>query len=187
MIVIKNVLLKNRKAGILAAIGICSGLLIHATLSALGLSVVLSQSEFLYNTIKMIGALYLIWIGINTIRDFNNNTLFEVQENQRHTKYLFNNSFQEGLLSNLFNPKVAIFFLAFFPQFIKPNDPILLKSLFLASIQFLIGLVWLITLTVFIFKIKDFMLKPLINKIFKSFTGSIFILFGIKLALEESK
>jgi len=183
MIVIKNVLLKNRKAGILSAIGICSGLLIHATFSALGLSVVLSQSEFLYNTIKIIGAFYLIWIGINTLKDMNKNNLFEIEKS---TKYILNNSFKEGLLSNLFNPKVAIFFLAFFPQFISPNDPILLKSLFLASIQFSIGLIWLIALSILIFKLKDIMLKPLVNKVFKSFTGTIFILFGIVLALEDS-
>jgi threonine/homoserine/homoserine lactone efflux protein len=80
-----------------------------------------------------------------------------------------------------------MFFLAFSPQFTSDNDPIFLKSLFLASIQFFIGLVWLITLSIFILKIKNFMLKLLISKVFKSFTGSIFILFGIKLALEDSK
>ena len=114
----------------------------------------------------------------------NKNNLFEIEKS---TKYILSNSFKEGLLSNLFNPKVAIFFLAFFPQFISPNDPILLKSLFLASIQFLIGLIWLIALSIFIFKLKDIMLKPLVNKVFKSFTGTIFILFGIALALEDSK
>lgn len=188
MIVIKNVILKDRKAGVLAALGICSGLLVHALLSALGLSLILTQSEFLYNMVKIIGALYLIWIGVNTLKDINNNTLAVEKNNLKPSRSkLFSNPFQEGLLSNLFNPKAVMFFLAFFPQFINPSDPIILKTLFLASIKFVIGLVWLVTLAIFIFKIKDFMLKPLVNKIFKSFTGSIFILFGVKLILEDSK
>lgn len=107
MIVVKNVILKNTKAGILSAIGISSGLLIHAMLSALGLSVILSQSVYLFNVIKIIGALYLIWIGINTLKEINNNNFMKIDNKTK--PYRLNGSFKEGLFLIFLIPKLLFF------------------------------------------------------------------------------
>src|SRR5579885_888200 len=140
MLVIRNVVARGQRSGYMTALGSCSGVFIHATLSALGLSVILLKSAMIFEIVKLAGACYLILLGgwslwqvIRSGKHPEKATLFDEQATQTVSGW---RSLREGLLTNVLNPKVAIFYLAFLPQFINRGDPVLLKSLLLAGMHF---------------------------------------------------
>ncbi len=110
---------QGRRSGILSALGISSGICIHTVLAAFGLSVILSTSIVLYTVIKYLGVMYLAFLGIRMF--FTKSTLFEDSENgkQNDGEYKL---YLQGLLTNVLNPKVALFFISFIPQFIDTEN-----------------------------------------------------------------
>ena len=189
MLVIRSVVARGQRAGLLTTIGICCGLFVHASLSAVGLSVILVRSAAAFELVKLVGAAYLIFLGIQS--------LWRVMHHQSRgaddaplerghgTARTKRRPFLEGLLTNVLNPKVAVFYLAFLPQFIRPGDPVLLKSVFLASIHFLLGLLWLSLVTLVLGRLRAVLTRPHIQQRLEAITGVILIAFGVRLALER--
>jgi len=159
MLVIRNVLRGGRRDGVVTTFGICSGLFVHATLSALGASILLMHSATAFHLVKLAGAGYLVWLGLHSLRSAvltpQRSPLEVVEPPRRRAPQ---QCFLEGFLSNVLNPKAAVFYLAFlpqlgyvrdtcichawhihvsrtYPQFIGPTEPVLTKSLLLASIH----------------------------------------------------
>jgi threonine/homoserine/homoserine lactone efflux protein len=190
MLVFRSVLKKGRTAGLLTTLGICTGLFVHASLSALGLSVILVRSAFAYEAVKILGACYLIGLGVWTIiqtrrRPHSPGTDREMPKAASSAKKGWQPAFIEGLLNNVLNPKAAIFYLAFLPQFIRPTDPVLLKSLLLAGIHFVIGILWLALLVMLIGKIGAWVTRAGVRQKLEMTTGAILIGFGVRLAFEH--
>ncbi len=104
----------GRRAGMLAALGIGAGCLFHVLLAALGLSALLAASELAFTVVKWVGAGYLVWMGLGMLRWRSGGAASVVLDPQR--------VFWRGVLTNALNPKVALFFLAFLPQFITPQS-----------------------------------------------------------------
>jgi RhtB (resistance to homoserine/threonine) family protein len=181
MLVVKNGIRSGSPAGWATTFGILGGTLLHAMISALGLSMVLAQSATLFQFIKLLGALYLIWLGLQALRQ-----LPEPQTDENRTKLASWTAFKEGLITNLLNPKVAIFYLAFLPQFVSPNDPVLAKSLLLAGIHNLLSLIWLGGLVVVIGQGKRWIEKQRVQLWLSRISGVILIGLGARLVLEES-
>ena len=180
MLVVKNGIRSGRPAGWATTFGILGGTLLHAVISALGLSIVLAQSATLFQFIKLLGALYLIWLGLQALRK-----VPEPQTDENLTKLAIWTAFKEGLITNLLNPKIAIFYLAFLPQFISPDDPVLAKSLLLAGIHNLLSLIWLGGLVVVIGQGKRWIEKRSVQLWLSRVSGLILIGLGVNLALEN--
>jgi len=140
-LVAKVTLLDGRRSAFFTSLGICAGLPVHATASALGLSLILATSAEAFTVVKFAGATYLAYLGIRTIRDSLRPTS-EVVVDAGRTRSA-RAAFVQGWLTNVLNPKVALFYLTFLPQFISPGDNVLAKSLLLAGIHAVLGLVWL--------------------------------------------
>jgi threonine/homoserine/homoserine lactone efflux protein len=187
MLVIKNVFVGGSRTGIFIALGINSGVFIHATISALGLSLILVQSALAFEIVKLAGACYLIFLGGQALwqawKQPQEVVAVARPANPVRTKGW--NSYREGLLTNLLNPKVAIFYLAFLPQFIGPSDPVLAKSLLLAGIHCGLGLVWLGLIAFFVGKFTGWITRPSIRQKLEMTTGAIMVGLGIRLALEK--
>jgi threonine/homoserine/homoserine lactone efflux protein len=105
----------GRPAGLVSAMGIATGTLMHVAAATFGLSAVLVSSVFAFQFVKYFGAAYLIYLGIRILRG-NEPQLTEPSSGQRNLR----NIFAQGFLVNLLNPKTALFFLAFLPQFVDP-------------------------------------------------------------------
>jgi threonine/homoserine/homoserine lactone efflux protein len=140
-LVAKVTLLDGKRAAFFTSLGICAGLPVHATASALGLSLILATSAEAFTVVKFAGAAYLAYLGVRTIRDSLRPTADpSVTATPTRSRRA---AFAQGFLSNVLNPKVALFYLTFLPQFISPGDNVLAKSLLLAAIHGVLGLAWL--------------------------------------------
>jgi len=182
MLVVRSAIVRGRRAGLLTVLGVCSGLFVHATLSALGLSVVLVRSARTFEAVKLAGAVYLAFLGVQALRSAVRGV--PVEERPAHPARV-HRAFAEGLLTNVLNPKVAIFYLAFLPQFVGPRDPVLAKSILLASIHFVEGMVWLSFVTVFVSRLRTVLAQPRVQRALEGVSGLVFIAFGVKLAMSE--
>src|SRR5258708_554097 len=190
MLVLRSVLAYGRRAGLFSVLGICNGLLIHATLSPLGLSLLLVRSATAFEIVKFAGACYLIFLGVQSlwrvlrhpVEPMSVKAGNGMSEEPRRAR----RSYLDGLLTNLLNPKVAIFYLTFLPQFISPGDPVLAKSLLLASIHLAMGLVWLSAVRLFVCRMLALFTRADVRRGLEAFTGVILIGLGLRLALEQS-
>lgn len=127
------------RAGATAALGIGAGILVHITAAALGLSALFAASAAAFAAIKLAGAAYLIYVGISLMRSAGSVTAAAPARAPARLRTVF---FQ-GFLTNVLNPKVALFFLAFLPQFVEPDAPSkALAFLFLGAIFNLNGTLW---------------------------------------------
>lgn len=114
--VISRSLSYGTKAGIYAALGIGLGCFVHIFASVVGLSVIIQQSEILFNIIRYAGAAYLIFIGIKSFMEKPSTMIFNQNQNDKNTNLKI---LRQGTITNVLNPKVSLFFLAFLPQFVR--------------------------------------------------------------------
>lgn len=184
MFILGRSISQGKKAGILSAIGISSGALIHCLFAVLGLSIILAQSALAFQVVKYAGAAYLIYLGLKAL--FSKQTdAFELNPNlnQLSGKKIY----FSGILTNLLNPKVALFFLAFLPQFVEPTfagNPIPFMILGLTVV--ITGTLWCLTLAIFSSKLSSRLRENRrFNKWLNRITGGLFISLGIKLAFVE--
>lgn len=182
-LVVRSALARGKTAGIAAAAGIGTGLFVHATVASTGLSAILVRSANLAATVKILGAIYLAALGIMTVSSaFRDNQA--VPENPGRT--VSQNplrAFGEGFFGNILNPKVSVFYLAFLPQFIGPDDPVFTRFLFLASVHCLMTVVWLGLLSLFIDRSLSLIRDTAAGKAVRAAAGTALTAFGVRLAL----
>ncbi len=184
MYILGRSIAQGKKAGILSALGISTGVVCHIIFAALGLSLILSKSALAFEIVKNLGALYLAVLGIKTLRKKTNGEYVLNEKNQMND---YTKIYVSGVLTNVLNPKVALFFLAFLPQFIKPGHTESSMPFLILGITFLvIGTAWSLALALFASKLakgirRNHRIKSWLDKTM----GIIFIAIGIKLALAK--
>jgi len=198
-------------------LGILTGCLIHATASALGLSAILATSARAYETVKLAGAAYLVWIGIQSIRGTDGHSersaqrgveesalslagkavagdgpiprLASLARNDSPTPLARNDNdgrpFVQGFLTNILNPKVALFYLTFLPQFIPSGAPVLRSSLLLAMIHNVLGFAWLSLYARFVDRLRGALTRPVVKAWLERVTGGALVALGARLAWDR--
>jgi len=187
LLVIRNSGRGGWRDGAVSSLGICSGLFVHATVSALGISLILLKTAWAFNGLKFGGAAYLIWLGITSWRHavHRPRCIFPDALSGPESNFDFIRSLREGFLSNVLNPKTIIFYMAFLPQFIDPAGSPLMQSLFVAGLHFSVAMIYQCLLASMVDKSKNWLQKPGVNRIFHGLTGSVMIMIGLKLVIEE--
>lgn len=173
------------RAGAIAALGIGTGILVHITAAALGLSAILAASASAFIIVKIAGAAYLVYVGVSLIRSpahpAGSAAAVEFAPATLRTVFL------QGFLTNVLNPKVALFFLAFLPQFVQsdaPSKP--LAFLFLGAIFNLNGTLWNLFVAWSSARIGGgFRRNAAVARWFTRCVGAMFIYLGIRLALHR--
>ncbi|HET9432657.1 MAG TPA: LysE family translocator, partial [Chitinophagaceae bacterium] len=173
---------QGKQAGIISVIGIATGSVVHTTFAAFGLSIIISESIVAFSILKYAGAAYLIFIGYQMLADPSNPEL-KIQNGERSVN--LKKLYREAVITNLFNPKVALFFIAFLPQFIDPAFKNTLPPFMLLGITFtMTGTLWCLLLTncasFVAAKIKS---NNRVSSYINKTCGLVFIGLGIKLAL----
>jgi threonine/homoserine/homoserine lactone efflux protein len=184
----------GRAAARWATLGICTGLLLHATASALGLSLILARSATAFEAVKVVGAAYLLYLGARALWDARRARAAAPPEGARGAIPAAlagedlppRRAYARGLLTNVLNPKVAIFYLAFLPQFIGPGDPLLARSLLLAGIHAAMGVVWLGFYAKMVAGLGDALRTPRARAWLEGLTGGVLALLGVRLLLEKA-
>jgi len=171
---------QGRAAGIASAFGIMVGSIFHTCAAALGLSALLAASGWAFLAIKLIGGLYLLFLGVKLIAE---------RSEQLHLPALFRRStaaaaFRQGVVTNVLNPKVALFFLAFLPQFIDPASPTKVPAFIALGLTFVTtGTIWCLILAwcaaSFSHRLRA---NRTIARCLNRAVGSLFIFLGIRLA-----
>lgn len=134
MYVLSQSISRGYRFGLAAAIGLSAGLMFHTTLLAFGISGIITSTPWLFKGIKIFGALYLLWIAYNILRS---DAVFRLQEKESHADKPWKNIFQ-GLVMNILNPKVMLFFLALFPTFIHHEQGNIKVQVYALGVIFLV-------------------------------------------------
>lgn len=186
LLVIRNTARGGVRDGVLTSLAICCGLFVHATISALGISLILLQSAWAFNLLKLAGAAYLIWLGAKGLLAARRGSALPLaaMQGERQVGSAWR-PLREGLLTNVLNPKTVIFYMAFLPQFIAPTDPALLKSLWLAGVHFVIANLWQLTIVFMVGSAGRWLGSQLFARTLNGATGAVLLVLGIRLALER--
>ena len=180
--VISRGMTHGRRAGMLSAIGVVCGILVHTTAAALGLTLIFQTSAFAFLLVKFIGAVYLLILGIKAWRD---KSAFHLQASAPLAKS--SALFWQGVLSNVLNPKIAIFFLAFLPQFVdKGSSHVTLQMAVLGITFACFGLCFLLIVGYSSGTIGKWLTyRPQYAQFLQRLAGGILIGLGIRLAFTE--
>ncbi|RUL48208.1 LysE family translocator [Lysinibacillus antri] len=179
MYIVSRSISQGRTAGIFSALGITAGVVVHTLLAAFGLSIILTQSIFLFTLIKIVGAIYLAYLGLKMLITRNTTNEQQTLPTQSNKKI-----FLQGMITNVTNPKVALFFLAFLPQFIHTDSGIATPIPFIVlGLTFtLTGGIWCLIMAYFssmaTTKLRG---NTKVSTVLNKLTGVVFIAMGIKL------
>ena len=182
-VVTKNALAHGRRGVMLTTTGIALALAIWVTATAVGVSAVVRSSGELLFILKLIGASYLVYLGVRTL----------IESRRRHADLLAGTPaaapahviFRQGFLSALSNPKLGVFFVTFLPQFVTPGQALLPRLLLLGSIFALIGWTWMNVYGFFVTRIRDFITAPRVRQWMERVTGIVLLGFGARLAADR--
>src|SRR4026207_1445670 len=178
----------GRKQAMLAGMGICFGCLLWGVAASFGLSALLAVSGFAYSVLRIVGAVYLGYLGIKlVIRAFGSTSSISPAEavwaeNRNRDSSLW---LKRGLLTNLLNPKVGVFYLSFLPQFIPTGVPVWSFSILLALIHATEGLLWFLLLTNATELISSWLRQRRVVMALDSLMGAIYFAAGLKLRLDD--
>ncbi|MDN5697426.1 MAG: LysE family translocator [Rubrobacter sp.] len=173
---------RGRTAALVSSWGVCAGLMVHTTLAALGLSAILASSAAAFQVVKYAGVAYLIYLGVKTFLDRES---FTVPEGECRSSRGLGGVFAQGVATNVLNPKVALFFLAFLPQFAGASGGAA-QFLALGVIFALLALVITGVIAVFSGALGDWLKsRPGPANALRYATGGILIALGIRLVLAE--
>lgn len=173
----------GRAAGIVAGLGTATGVLVHTTAAVLGLSAVLRTTAEAYTIVKYLGAAYLVYLGIDLLR---NDETFEIRDEFDGRDRSLAESYKKAVVINVSNPQVAIFVLAFFPQFVPPTANATLQLSVLGLVYAGLSLLYLGGIALFAGRVRHLLLDSgLARRIVRYASGSVLLGFGLKLGLEE--
>jgi threonine/homoserine/homoserine lactone efflux protein len=174
---------QGRSAGIASALGITVGSIVHTTAAALGLSAFLATSAWAFSAVKLIGGAYLIFLGICALLSSSGRLHLPSRFAGTETAA----AFRQGILTNVLNPKVALFFLAFLPQFIDPAAPAKVPAFLLLGFTFVTtGTLWCLILACFASALSEKLRgSTTIATMLNRAVGSLFVFLGVRLAVSR--
>jgi threonine/homoserine/homoserine lactone efflux protein len=173
---IRNSLLGGRRSGVFTALGVATGQCVWAATTSAGLAAVLIASEPLFLVLRWCGAAYLVFLGLQSLY----RAIRGVDMSRSGSRRL-GSAYRQGLLSNLGNPKMAIFFPSLLPQFAHSFAALLVLGFAFASMT----LVWLTAYAFAVARAGDFLLRPRIRRLIDTIVGVVLIAFGVRLAAER--
>ena len=179
-LILRTAAVEGRTTAVAAGVGILLGCLVWAVAAALGLGALLAASEAAYTALKWIGAAYLCWLGARLLLDPRQSFSPDAAQAAPARQGWF----ARGLLTNLLNPKVGLFYASFLPQFIPADAPVGIWTAGLGAVHALVGMIWFTGMIAATAPIAGFLRRASVVRWIDRLTGGLFIAFGVRLALE---
>src|SRR5689334_7136588 len=183
-LVTKNALLHGRAAAQAAAIGVNLGILLWTVAAALGLAALVAASAAAFTAIKLAGALYLIYLGLQALRRSRAGAAAHAAP---RTALGRGAAFRQGLASNLLNPKIAVFFTSLLPQFVDAQHARPLDLLLLGALFNCMGVVWLLSYAALAARGRDVLGRPRVKRAVDRLCGVALVGLGVRLAFEQRR
>lgn len=191
MFVVRTSIASGPRVGMVGGLGVCLGTLVWATASAAGVTAILVASQAAYDTLRIAGAAYLTFVGVRLLWHSRKNATPQQMSDgvgwapgQSSSGF---EAFRTGLLTNLLNPKVGVFYITLLPQFVPRHAPVLAFSLLLASIHAAEGIAWFGLLTATTTRVRRLLTKAAVKRWLDRVTAGVFVAFGARLALEGGR
>ncbi|MEL6962254.1 MAG: LysE family translocator [Pseudomonadota bacterium] len=182
VLIAKTVPTSGKGAGFANVLGFVAAFYLHGALAIFGLSLILVQSAVAFTIVKYLGAAYLCWIGVSALMAAYRGIETAKEVTPARRKRSLVKAFVEGLLTNALNPKVSMFYLAAFPQFISVGETSALSSLVLVFIHSMINAIWFGAMVMLLDRLSAMARHGSFQRWLKALTGTVFIGFGVKLA-----
>ncbi|HEY3472502.1 MAG TPA: LysE family translocator [Amycolatopsis sp.] len=182
MVVLKNALTGGARGGGWACGGITVANFLQGTAAVLGLGAVITRYQPVFETVKWLGAAYLVFLGIQALRGAWRGD-YEALDDVRRARASRSRRFREGFLSNITNPKVIVLYLSVLPQFLTPSSTFG-DSLLLAYTVAALGVVWQVLLLLFVHRVRGWLQRRRVRRVMDGATGAALLGFGTALALE---
>ncbi|MGO4889488.1 LysE family translocator [Anaerobacillus sp. MEB173] len=182
-LITKRTISDGRKDGYKMALGITMGSLVHTLAAAFGLSAILMQSAIAFEIVKYIGAIYLIYLGVSSF--ISRKKARNLNQEKNNKMISIKSAFKQGLLSNVLNPKVAMFFITFLPQFVSNGSNVTAQLIMMGIIYTLLSISWFFIYVFFINYLREWLMSAKVQNFMDKTTGLVLIGFGLKLALEK--
>lgn len=182
VLIAKTVPTSGRAAGFANIAGFVTAFYLHGTLSIFGISIILVRSAEAFFVVKMVGAAYLCWIGFKALRDAWRGvaTVPEVAPARRRRR--LTKAFAEGFATNALNPKVSMFYLAAFPQFIPAGEGAVASAFLLVCVHAMLNAVWFSIVILLFARLVGAARNGRFQRWLKAVTGVVFLAFGARLA-----
>ncbi|WEK53732.1 MAG: LysE family translocator [Candidatus Cohnella colombiensis] len=182
MFVLAQSIAQNKRAGIITTLGLCTGLIVHITAATAGISAIIYQSTLAFSIIKYAGAAYLLFLAYKSFRDKNASLNLNQQNTSNYTAL-----YRRGIIMNLLNPKVSLFFLALFPQFVNYSSGYVSVQMIVYGMIVLVETLLIFSLiSIFAEKAGHVLRRsPTIARKMNLIQGSLFTLIGLKIAFSQ--
>lgn len=184
-VVTKNVLVHGRRTALGTSLGVSAGLAVWTFAAAVGVASVVRASAVAFTVLKLIGALYLIWLGLQALRAARRAASAEPPLRVPKPAMGAFGGFRQGLFSDLANPKIGIFFTSLLPQFVDPGRPVLFPFLALGAVFVLMTVLWLFAYCLIAARAAMTLQRPRVKAALDRVTGIVLIVLGLRLAMEH--
>ena len=185
VIMLRSVLTGGRRAGMACAAGIASGVLAWAVVTSVGIAGLLAASAVAFTVVKLVGAAYLVLLGVQALLAARRGGYEQADEPEseqpRRSAFV---AYRQGLITNLFNPKVAVFFLALWPQFL-PHDASVTDTAILTAVAALTPLVWFMILANVVTGLRRFLTASKVRRTIDAVMGTLLIGIGVRIAVSQ--
>lgn len=182
VLIAKTVPTSGKAAGFANVLGFITAFYLHGALSVLGISIILVQSATAFTIVKYLGAAYLCWIGLKALYAAAKGVAAPQKISPAKRKRTLRTAYFEGLLTNALNPKVSMFYLAAFPQFITIGETSAAASFLLIFIHSVMNAIWFGAMVLLFARLSSYARNGSFQRWLKGVTGVVFVGFGIKLA-----
>lgn len=180
-LVLRAALTQNRTRAYATAAGICGGLLVWGVAAAVGVSALLTASAVAYDGLRIVGAAYMVWLGIGLLRSARRGELHD-QDVGSSTKTGWQ-GFRRGLLTNVLNPKIGAFYIAVLPQFLPEDVSAVAMGALLAAAHVALSLLWFTVLILAATRMRAWLTRPSAQRAVDGGTGLVLVGFGLRLGL----
>jgi len=190
-LVTRQVIAYGRRSAFATIAGLLTGIVTHISLAAIGLSALLTTSATAYMMVKYVGAAYLVAIGIQTLwatrsgAESSDQLAASTGGARQRSSMSWRRAYLLGLTSNLTNPKVAVFFLTFFPQFVSPGPEAARQTVLLGLLFVAMSIVWLISFALALGRLSGWLSRSAVRRRIQQATGAVLIAFGVRLAVQR--
>jgi threonine/homoserine/homoserine lactone efflux protein len=177
----RNLVQGGRSTAVLTVAGVLTGLSVWVVTASLGLSSLLEASKTGYTALRIVGAAYLIWIGVQSLRS----RTMGMSTGPATPRRLIGSGYGAGLVTDLLNPKVGVFFVSFLPGFVPHGQPVGSTSLIFGGIFVALTAGYFAVLLLLAGRVTRWMARPVIRRRLDRITGAVLIGFGVRLAVEN--